>query len=77
VQNGIIHLQMGQLPAGTYTVKILNTQGVVMQKEQFRYAGGHAAQQIISLSKKYHPGIYKLELLCAGKTEAILTLLAQ
>ena len=64
VNGNIIHLQLPNQPAGTYTARLINTQGRVVLTRQIQHAA--AATENIEVNISLPRGIYHLELTDPG-----------
>jgi type IX secretion system substrate protein len=61
VQKGYVSFQSSDLQKGTYTLKIFNSNGQEVYKQEFVHEGG-AISQTISLPGRVKPGMYNLQL---------------
>ncbi|MEN9568990.1 MAG: hypothetical protein RL172_221, partial [Bacteroidota bacterium] len=61
VADGMIGLQMKNMPAGVYTIRILNIDGKQLSKDLIKHTGGSSTQTITSASKLIS-GTYQLEI---------------
>ncbi|CAN5378867.1 hypothetical protein BH11BAC3_BH11BAC3_02010 [soil metagenome] len=66
VTNGKIHLQMNNLQAGVYSVRILNSIGQVVLVKQLLHTGGNASHTIL-LPADVAKGMYRLEMIDPDK----------
>lgn len=76
VANGNIGLQMTKMPAGIYSIKLMNTAGQVVYKNQFIHQAETATENIDypnSISK----GTYNLELLSPDKKRSVIKIFIQ
>ena len=60
VTNGIINLQMNNMPAGVYNVRVFNGLGQAIVNRQINHAAGNSSEAI-QLGKGAVKGIYQLE----------------
>ena len=60
ITNGIIKLQMNNMPSGLYTIKVLNNMGQVIVTKQLNRNAGSSIESI-SLGKGVAKGIYQVE----------------
>ena len=70
----MIGLQMKNIPAGIYTIRIINSDGQVLSKEIIKHTGGNGTQTITSASQLVS-GSYQLEITGEDKTANVLRLL--
>jgi hypothetical protein len=61
VADGLIGLQMNNIPAGIYTVRVINSNGQVLSKEVINHMGGNATKTIAAASTMIS-GSYQLEI---------------
>ena len=76
VVNGKIGLYMGNLPEGIYGVRITNSIGQLIYTGNIRSQNPFATE-LIDLKNKNTKGIYKLEIIAAGKTITTLNVMMQ
>jgi hypothetical protein len=74
VADGMIGLQMNNIPAGRYTVRILNSDGRLVSREMINHTGGNGTQTITSASQLVS-GTYQVEIVGEDKTVNSLRLL--
>lgn len=72
VQNGIIKLQMGNMPKGMYSVRLVNSAGQTIRVVQIDHAAGNA-QETISINKL--KGSYILEVISPDNSKSSHTLI--
>lgn len=74
VADGMIGLQMSNIPAGKYTVRILNSDGKLVGREMISHPGGNSTQTITSAAQLIS-GTYQLEIIGEDNKVNILRLL--
>lgn len=62
VTNGTINIQMNNMPAGLYNVRVVNGMGQVMVSRQINHVAGNSTETI-QLGKGAGKGIYQLEVI--------------
>jgi hypothetical protein len=55
-----LNLQLNNIPAGNYQVKLINNLGQVAGQMQFSHSGG-SSREALSLPAKIKGGLYKVE----------------
>jgi hypothetical protein len=60
VKNNVLNLQLNNIPAGNYQVKLINNLGQVAGQMQFSHSGG-SSREALSLPAKIKGGLYKVE----------------
>ncbi len=76
ITSNIIHLQMNKMPAGIYSMRLLNTAGQVIQTCTINHPGTNI-QHTISIAKSTAKGTYQVELSAKGKKTILLPVLIQ
>ena len=76
VTNNIIHLQMNNMSAGIYSIRLLNSTGQVIQTSTINHPGTNT-QHTISLAQSTAKGTYQVELSAKGKKAILLPVLIQ
>ena len=71
VTNNNIGLQINNLPAGNYNLRLISMAGQVMTEQQVSLSGGTATQSI-KIDKLLSSGIYKLEITDAANNTTVL-----
>ncbi len=74
VADGMIGLQLKNIPTGVYNVRILNSNGQLISKEIIKHTGGNGTQTITS-AKQLVSGTYQLEITGEDKNVNVLRLL--
>jgi len=74
VADGVIGLQMNNIPAGIYTVRIINSDGQVLSRKVIAHMGGNATKTIASASLMV-TGSYQLEIIGSDNKVNILRIL--
>ncbi len=62
VQNGTVNLQMNNMPGGTYSMRLINTLGQVVQTMQLKHAAG-SSTETLPLGSQLAKGNYNLEII--------------
>jgi hypothetical protein len=62
VQNGTIKLQMNNMPAGVYRIRVVNMLGQVLQTTQLKHAAGNSTETV-PLGSQVGKGAYNLEII--------------
>ncbi len=76
VKDGKIGLQFNNMPAGEYTVRLLNTIGQVLLVKEIQHSGGNATN-VITEANTVVKGIYRLEVINPDKSKTSLNVLCQ
>ena len=76
VTDNTIHLQMNKMPAGIYSMRLLNNNGQVIQASTINHPGANT-QHTISLAQSMAKGSYQVELSAKGKKTILLPVLIQ
>jgi len=71
VTDGLIGLQINNVPAGIYTVRVINSNGQVLSKEVINHMGGNATKTIAAASMMIS-GSYQLEITSTDNETNIL-----
>ena len=58
--DGTINLQLNNVPAGLYTVRLINTSGQLIYSKQVNHSNGNSSE-VINISNSLAKGIYQLE----------------
>jgi hypothetical protein len=67
VKDGVIGLQITNMPRGTYQLRMLNSFGQSVATQLINHSGG-SASQTISLNKSLPKGLYELEIIQPGNS---------
>jgi hypothetical protein len=62
VQNNLLTLQLSNMPAGKYQVKLINNLGQLAERIEFFHAGG-SRRQVLSLPARIKGGLFKVEVM--------------
>ena len=76
VADNTIHLQMNKMPAGIYSMRLLNTAGQVIQASTINHPGTNT-QHTISIAQSTAKGSYQVELSARGRKAILLPVLIQ
>ena len=76
VTSNTIHIQMNKMPAGIYSMRLLNTAGQVIQASTINHPGRNT-QHTISIAQSTAKGSYQVELSATGKKTILLPVLIQ
>ena len=76
VTDGVIGLQLNNLPSGNYTTRLLNSFGQVVLIKTITHAAGNAIEKI-ALTKEIAKGIYNLEIINPDNDKTIISIVYQ
>lgn len=76
VTDGKIHLQMNDLPAGTYLVRLISNGGQVILRKRIQHQM-MGAVETVDIDKKAATGVYQLEIVAPNKTISTQSILLQ
>jgi uncharacterized protein YpmS len=73
IVNGVIGLQLNNMPKGKYGVRIINTVGQTILKKTIQHLGG-SSTETLSLANYLAKGLYKLEVIHPDKSKTVINL---
>ncbi len=73
VQNGLIRLQMRDMPKGLYNVKLVNNLGQTILRNQINHAGGTSVETIAA--GKVNKGVYMFEMRKPDNTTEVIKII--
>lgn len=76
VQNGIVGLQMNNMPKGNYQVRITNAAGQLVYQQAISHQGG-SATETLAAGNMIVKGVYQLELLSPDQSKSTIKLIAE
>ncbi|MGG9972082.1 fibronectin type III domain-containing protein [Ferruginibacter sp. SUN002] len=73
VVDGVVGLQLNNMPKGKYEVRIINTVGQTILKKTVQHLGGSAIETL-SLGNNVAKGLYKLEVIHPDRQQTVINL---